>query len=197
MRVFVGLDIPREVCDRLARFMDGLRNFAPDVRWVRPESFHVTLKFIGEQKAEQVETLKRELAAVTATPFEVAFRGYGFFPNPRNPRVFWVGIHADDSLPGLAAAVDLAVSRTGIPREANAFRPHLTLSRSGSGSPRPRPGDHPSGKLARLAEKLSALPEPDFGAMTAREFFLYLSELHPSGARYTKLQAFPLVAAKE
>ncbi len=192
MRVFVALDIPEEIRARLARFEDGLRNFAPDVRWVRPETFHVTLKFIGEQKPEQVEAIKRELAAIQIAPFEVAFRACGFFPNARSPRVFWVGIHADDSLARLAAAVDEAVARTGIPRETDAFQPHLTLARSGSGRPRPRAGEHPSAQLARLAGKLDPLPEPDFGAMTAREFFLYLSELHPAGARYTKLQSFPL-----
>ncbi len=192
MRVFVGLDIPDEIRNRLARYMDGLRGFAPDVRWVRPESFHVTLKFIGEQKPEQVEAIRRELTTVNAAPFDVAFRGHGFFPGPRNPRVFWVGIHADESLPNLAVAIDGAVSRTGVPRERNAYQPHLTLSRSGSGSPRPKPGDRPSAKLGHLAERLAGKPEPDFGTMTAREFFLYESKLLPGGARYTKLQRFPL-----
>ncbi|MGH9524260.1 MAG: 2'-5' RNA ligase family protein, partial [Terriglobales bacterium] len=49
MRVFVGLDIPDDIRAAIARYMDGLRNFAPDVRWVKPETFHITLKFIGEQ----------------------------------------------------------------------------------------------------------------------------------------------------
>jgi 2'-5' RNA ligase len=192
MRVFVGLDIPEEIRQRMARFMDGLRGFAPDVRWVRPDSFHVTLKFIGEREPEQVEAIRRELASVRAAPVEVSFRGHGFFPNPRNPRVFWVGVEADESLPRLAAAVDEAVSRTGVPREANSFKPHLTLSRSGSGSPHPKPGDWPSARLGRLAEKLAGKPQADFGTMTAREFFLYESKLGPGGARYSQLQGFPL-----
>ena len=192
MRIFVGLDIPEEIRAAIARYTDGLRNFAPDVRWVRPESFHVTLKFIGEQKLERVDQIKRELAAVKAAPFEVAFRDNGFFPNAKSPRVFWVGIHASDALPKLAASVDEAVSRIDIPRETNPYKPHLTLARSGSGRPHPQPGDRPNNKLARLADKLEALPQPDFGTMTAREFVLYESQLGPSGARYFKLQAFPL-----
>jgi 2'-5' RNA ligase len=192
MRIFVGLDIPDQIRTAIARYMDGLRNFAPDVRWVRPESFHVTLKFIGEQKLEAVEQIKRELATAKATPFDIAFRDNGFFPNTKNPRVFWVGIHASDALPKLAASVDEAVSRTGIPRETNPYKPHLTLARSGSGRPHPQPGDRPNNKLARLADKLEALRQPDFGTMTAREFVLYESTLGPSGARYSKIAAFPL-----
>ena len=192
MRVFVGLDIPEPIRDAIARYMDGLRNFAPDVRWVRPESFHITLKFIGEQKTDQVDQIKRELATVKSTPFEIAFRETGFFPNAKRPRVFWVGIQAPDALPQLAAAVDEATARTGVPRENNPYKPHLTLAREGSGRPHPQPGDRPSSKLARLAGKLQSLPQPDFGTMTAREFYLYESKLSPSGARYTKLQAFPL-----
>ncbi len=194
MRVFIGLDIPDATRAAITRYMDGLRNFAPGVRWVRPESFHVTLKFIGEQSLENVERIKRELATVKASSFKIAFRDTGFFPNARSPRVFWVGIYAPDDLANLAASVDEAVSRTGVPREKNAYKPHLTLSRSGSGRPHPKPGDRADNKLARLAAKLQGMPQPDFGTMTAREFYLYESKLSPSGARYTKLQAFPLVA---
>jgi RNA 2',3'-cyclic 3'-phosphodiesterase len=192
MRVFVGLDIPDQIRTAISRYMDGLRNFAPDVRWVRPESFHVTLKFIGEQKPEQVEEIKQQLATIQAAPFGIAFHDTGFFPNAKRPRVFWVGIHAPDALPALAAGVDEAVARVGVPREEKGFQPHLTLSRSGSGRPHSKSGDRPDTKLARLAAKLPSLPQPDFGTMTAREFYLYESKLSPSGARYFKLQAFPL-----
>ena len=192
MRIFVGLDIPDSIRSAIARYIDGVRNFAPDVRWVRPESFHVTLKFIGEQKPEQVEQIKRELATIKSVPFDIAFREIGFFPNPKRPRVFWVGIHAPEALPQLAVAVDEAVARTGVARETNAYKPHLTLAREGSGRPHSKRGHRPDIKLARLADKLKALPQPDFGTMTARGFFLYESKLSPSGARYFKLQAFPL-----
>jgi 2'-5' RNA ligase len=191
MRVFVGLDISDAIRNAIARYMDGLRNFA-DVRWVRPESFHVTLKFIGEQKPEHVEAIKQELATVKAKSIEIIFRQTGFFPNAKHPRVFWVGIHASDALPNLAAAVDQAVSRTGVPRETNAYSPHLTLARAGSGRPHNRPGDRADSALRRLVDILQPLSPPDFGTMTAHEFYLYESKLSPSGARYGKLQAFPL-----
>lgn len=192
MRVFVGLDIPDDIRAAITRYMDGLRNFAADVRWVRPESFHVTLKFIGEESDQQVERIKRELTTVKVKPFDIEFHDTGFFPNAKSPRVFWVGIHAGPGLEQLASGVDEAVSRTGVPREEKGYKPHLTLSRSGSGRPRPQPGDRPSNQLARLAEKLKALPRAEFGTMTAREFYLYESKLGPGGAKYTKIAGFPL-----
>ena len=192
MRVFVGLDIDPDIRERMTRYLEGVRGFAPEARWVKPESFHLTLKFIGEQKDELVEEIKRELATVRAQPFDISFRGNGFFPNARSPRVFWLGIEAGAQLPQLAKTVDEAAARTGVPRETNDYRPHLTLARSGSGRPQPKPGDRPSPPLRRLAEKLEGKPAPDFGTMTAREFFLYESQLSPGGARYTKIARFPL-----
>ena len=192
MRVFVGLDIDAEIRERMTRYLEGVRGFAPEARWVKPESFHVTLKFIGEQKNELVEEIKRELATVHATPLDISFRGNGFFPNARSPRVFWLGIEAGEQLRQFAKAVDEAVARTGVPRETNDYQPHLTLARSGSGRPHPMPGDTSSPPLRRLGEKLEGKPAPDFGTMTAREFFLYESKLAPSGARYSKIARFPL-----
>ncbi|MGZ4834982.1 MAG: RNA 2',3'-cyclic phosphodiesterase [Terriglobales bacterium] len=192
MRIFIALDIDPAIRDKMSLYLDGVRGFAPDARWVKPESFHVPLKFIGEQTPEQVEQIKRELATVRPQHFDIAFRGHGFFPNPRSPRVFWLGIEASDQLPQLAKAVDEAVACTGVPRETTAYSPHLTLARSGSGRPKPKPGEPASPPLRRLGEKLHGKPAPDFGTMTAREFFLYESKLSPSGARYTKIARFPL-----
>lgn len=198
MRIFVALDIPETIRDSIFRFSEGLRGFAPDARWVGPETFHITLKFIGEQSPPDVERLKHVLASVKMQPFDVSFRGHGVFPNPRAARVFWVGIHADERLAQLAAAVDNATSQLGIPREQNAFRPHLTLARArgASGSPHQRSeGRKPSGAVSpfsRVQEKLQGIVEPEFGTMSATEFFLYESKLSPKGAQYFKLERFPL-----
>jgi 2'-5' RNA ligase len=95
-------------------------------------------------------------------------------------------------LPQLAHDVDKACSGLGIPLEEHPFRPHLTLARGGSGSPRPKRGERANPKLKHLAEKLQNFPVPDFGTMTAQELFLYESKLSPAGAQYTKLERFAL-----
>ncbi len=84
------------------------------------------------------------------------------------------------------------MSRTGVPPETNEYRPHLTLARTGSGRPHSMPGDLSSPPLRRLGQKLESMPAPDFGTMTAREFYLYESKLSPAGAKYTKIARFPL-----
>ena len=194
MRLFVALDIDDAIRARIASFLDGVREFAPDARWVRPESLHVTLKFIGEKSDGDVEKIKRDLATITADAFELDFRGYGFFPGARAPRVFWIGSEGGPKLTSLAATVDKTLAQLDIPQEEHAFNAHLTLARGGrgSGSPHRLKGDAPNRAFQRLQEKLAALPTTEFGTMTAREFFLYQSQLSPGGSKYTKLAAFAL-----
>ena len=193
MRIFIALDIDEKIRERIRLFMDGLRGFAPDVRWVRPESMHVTLKFVGHKSPEAVEEIKGVLEQIQTDAFELSLRGYGFFPTSKAPRVFWIGIQAGPQLAALARLVDEATFALGVPKEEHAFSPHLTLARrSGSGAPGPRKGDAPNSSFKRLQEKLAAMPALDFGTMTAREFFLYESQPMRGGARYTKIARFEL-----
>jgi 2'-5' RNA ligase len=194
MRVFFALDIDDAIRQRIQRFMEGVSGFAPDARWVRPESLHITLKFIGEKPDDTVEEIKRVLSGIQAGSFEVSFRGYGFFPTTKAARVFWIGIESGPQLPALAKAIDDATSTLGIPKEDHAFTPHLTLARGGrgSGSPGRSKGDTLNKNFQRLQEKLAALPTPDFGTMAAHEFFLYQSQLSRGGSRYTKIARFAL-----
>jgi 2'-5' RNA ligase len=155
---------------------------------------HITLKFVGEKPAEVVEQIQSELSTVRVKPIELRIRAYGFFPSPKAARVFWIGIEAGPQLGALAAAVDEATARCGVAREAHAFSPHLTLARAGggSGAPRWRKGDGARRTFQTLQEKLAALPASEFGTMTAREFFLYQSQLLRESARYTKIARFQL-----
>ena len=194
MRLFLALDIDDVIRERIARFVDGVRNFAPDARWMQPESLHVTLKFIGEQPEASVERIKQAMNAVSATSTQIHFRGYGFFPTSKSARVFWIGMDSGPELVVLAAAIDDTMPSLGIPKEDRPFSPHLTLARGrgASGSPRISSKDGPSRTFQRLQEKLSALSVPEFGTMTPREFFLYRSHLSPKGSKYTKLASFSL-----
>jgi RNA 2',3'-cyclic 3'-phosphodiesterase len=196
MRIFIGVDLDPEVRSRIESFVEGIQGFAPESRWMRPESLHITLKFIGEQTPEQVEAMAERLRRIESPAFEIRASGYGFFPTPKAPRVFWIGIHAGPQLTELAESVDMAVAKLGVPREDRSYSPHLTLARAGaargSGSPKWCEGDGLNSAFAALAKRLAAMPELDFGVMTAREFILYQSHLSPKGSKYTKLQCFPL-----
>src|SRR2546430_1319435 len=132
MRLFIALDIPAEVRARLTEYMERARKLAPDARWARVEGLHVTLKFVGEFSDARLEEMKTALAAVKAAPFEVTFKGVGFFPNTKAARVFWAAVDGGEELPRLASAVDMALAGLGIAREEKPYRPHLTLARTSS-----------------------------------------------------------------
>jgi 2'-5' RNA ligase len=157
----------------------------------------VTLKFIGEQPDAAVSQIEASLQLIKAEPFQVSFSGTGFFPTPRAARVYWIGIEAEDRLTGLAKTADESLTRIGLPKEDRAFSPHLTLARArgGSGAPGRRKDDKSNRQFAKLQEFLATHPAPDFGTMTAREFFLFRSQLSSKGSQYTKIARFGLQPA--
>jgi 2'-5' RNA ligase len=190
MRLFVALDIDAAIRQRLAEFVSDLRAHVPGVRFVGPETFHVTLKFIGE--SFRLDELRRALGAVRAAPVELAFRDCGFFPGPQRPRVFWAGIEAGVELQHLAGEIDRALRPLGVASEPGPYKPHLTLARAGSGSPRGK-GRGPETELHSLRQYLIGKAPPEFGKMTAHEFILFQSVLSPHGATYTPLARYPLM----
>jgi len=190
MRLFVALDIDPDIRERITAFRNQMRPLAPHVRWVGPETFHVTLQFLGETK--RLDDIRDALKTVHCAPAQISFRGAGFFPNPKAPRVFWVGIEGGERLQNLATDIGRVTKPLGFDCDSGPLTPHLTLARAGSGRPRPVPGERPAPSLQRLLDELAKLPSPDFGTMTAHEFCLYESHLSPEGARYEKRARFPL-----
>jgi RNA 2',3'-cyclic 3'-phosphodiesterase len=179
MRIFIALDIPAGIRQKLAEYMERARSYAPQARWARVEGLHVTLKFVGEVSDQLVLEIKGALATVKAAPFEVKFEGVGGFPNAKSPRVFWAGVNGGDGLPQLASMIDAELGKLGIDREEKAYHPHLTLARA------------TRDPLRELAPLLNA-PQPQFGTMTAREFFMYQSRPQRGGSKYAKLERYGL-----
>lgn len=190
MRLFVALDIDPDIRMRITAFRDQMRQVAPDVRWVNPETFHVTLQFLGETK--KLDEIQSALQTVKSPPVQIAFRGAGFFPAPNAPRVFWVGIEGNQHLQSLVAEIGRALNSLGFERGDGPYTPHLTLARSGSGRPRPVRGERPAHGLQRVRVRLETIPPPDFGTMTAHEIYLYESHLSSAGPRYEKRSAYSL-----
>jgi RNA 2',3'-cyclic 3'-phosphodiesterase len=193
MRTFVALDLRAEIRGRIEQFIREVRSLAPEARWVRAESLHVTLKFIGEKPDDTVKRMQPALASIRRPGFQLLFRGTGFFPTPGAARVFWVGIESEQALAELAKDIEQRLAPLGIQEEKRAFSPHLTLARAGSGSGAPgwRAEDRPNRQFAKLRDMLQG-GERDFGGMMARDFFLYSSQLSPAGAKYRKIARFEL-----
>ncbi len=190
MRLFVAIDLEEPIRQKIVRFMEGVAGFAPGVRWTKLESLHLTLKFIGEFPDANLNDMKAALAKVRSEPFDISFSGTGFFPTAKSARVFWVGVHADERLQRLASAMDEALAKLGIEREARAYTPHLTLARAGSARPTHNKEDKPNSRFEKLRARLEKMSPPEFGTITAREFYLYQSKLSPKGSEYIRLERF-------
>lgn len=186
MRLFVALEIPSAVRENFAALLKSLRAVSSQPRWVRPENLHVTLKFIGEASPTKLDALRETLASVRSDrAVTLDFRGLGFFPNEKQPRVFWAGIEASSNLKTLGSDIDRATGKLGIPPEQRPFEPHLTLARF-------RPLALPENLRAAIQENVAR----DFGSLHTNQFHLIESKLKSSGAEYTTLESFPIVLAE-
>ena len=189
MRLFVALEIPSAVRDNLAALMHELRRADPATskhapRWVRPENLHVTLKFIGHVDSNRLEPICAALSQVRSdSPVEIAFRGLGFFPGEKRPRVLWVGIQGSPNLAPLASAIDKRLEPLGVPRESREFTPHLTLARF-----------DPPGISEKLRDAVPRNAARECGSLRTGEFHLIESKTKPSGAEYTALHSFRFAA---
>ncbi|MBA2471045.1 MAG: RNA 2',3'-cyclic phosphodiesterase [Pseudonocardiales bacterium] len=129
MRLFVALTPPDAVVEELRASTGALRELAPELRWTRPEQWHLTLVFLGEVADEVVDELARRLnrAAARHPPLPLAFGGGGRFGH----RVLWIGVQGNvDGLRRLADSVRAAARRSRLPVEQRPYHPHLTLARS-------------------------------------------------------------------
>ena len=179
MRLFIALDLPGDVVRNLESFVARLKPSAR-IHWSPPANLHITTKFIGEFPENRLPELQAALSGMPERPpIEVTVAKVGFFPNARSPRVFWCGIEAP-GLEALAADTDAATSSVGVSKEERPFSPHLTLARIKERV-----------DLSPLHSAIAAAPSLDFGRFTARCFFLYRSQLRPTGSVYTKLAEFP------
>lgn len=184
MRLFAALALPAAVVESFSRLLQELRAIEPKAKWLRAENLHVTLKFIGEMPPEILGEIRGALAGVRAEQvLALRFRGMGFFPNEKRPRVIWAGIGATAELPALAQRIESALEPLGIAREKRAFAPHLTLARLGSGRLSPA-----------LREAIAKNNAREFGALRAAEFHLIESKLKPAGAEYTTVETFRFAA---
>jgi 2'-5' RNA ligase len=183
MRAFIAIDLPETLHDALADAQQRFRSAANDARWTRPEGIHLTLKFLGEISDAQARQVVEALAQIGPfDPFSVEVKGFGFFPQPQRPRVFWAGVIAPPALKELAANVEGRMEKIGFAREDRAYSPHLTLARFQV--PRPQP---------ILAEAVAAQATTSLGKFEASDFFLFESKLLPQGAQYRKVMRFPRI----
>jgi len=180
MRLFIAVEITGDIRNGLKDLQHELRPLTNSVRWVSPESIHITLKFLGEVPEKRVTEIDAALSGLSWKPFTVSVLGTGFFPGSRSPRVLWAGMDAP-TMKGLAEELDARMERIGFDKEKRAYRPHLTLARAR--------GTRIDSKLVAAAAQYK---EFAFGSFAVDRIFLIQSSLKPSGAVYNKLKEYPL-----
>jgi 2'-5' RNA ligase len=183
MRLFIASTFPGAAMASLNERVARVKPKLPPATWVRPEAQHLTFAFLGDQPETAVETLAALLTEkLQRLPaFEASLRGCGFFPNARNARVGWVGVHPPAQFEAVARAVREGVAAAGIALDRTDFKPHLTVMRI---------REHwPPLSIETFDKALRDLVSPPF---RVERVTLYASQLQPSGAVHTALREFRL-----
>ena len=178
-RAFVAIDLPESVRSALGTVQEALKASKFRVKWVRPESIHLTLKFLGDIDVARTDAIVNAmtLAAKDNTQMALTPHGLGVFPNARRPRVIWAGLGGQlDLLKNLQQTLEAQLAELGFPRESRPFKGHLTLGRV-------------KGKIPaeRLQTALGKLENFEFESFEVNRIILFKSQLQSSGAVYTKV----------
>jgi 2'-5' RNA ligase len=180
MRLFVGIAIPDDLRFRLSLLCAGL----PGVRWVPPENFHVTVRFLGEVDGVVAQDIDAALAGLRAPRFPLTLTGVGHFGKENQVRVIWAGIEKSPPLQHLRDKVESAVVRAGLTPDGQKYSPHITLAR-----PKSPP---PSAKLRDFIVHNSLFRTPPF---EVSHFTLYSSFPTKDGSHYRAEQSYELSRA--
>jgi len=184
MRTFIAIELEPALRRPLLALLHDVFPRDRDVRWCSENQLHVTLKFLGEIREDQLSAVCDAARAASAQvpPFAMRIKGLGVFPNPRSPRVLWCGV--EDLTASCRRWVELAdplFADLGFEPETRAFTPHITLGRSKA----------PAGARV-LREMLETAPAPETESMTVQQVVVYESRLLPTGAQYTPRATLPL-----
>ena len=188
-RLFVACELPVEVRDAVGGLVESLREQSDGaVRWVNPQSLHVTLKFLGEVPERQLPAVKLALqeAVVRHSAFFLELSSIGTFGGREGLRVMWAAVAGDVlRLEALGRDVNRALAVVGFEPETRPFRPHLTLGRVRN--------DVPTRQRAEIEVAVGKTQIPECEWRTS-EIALVRSRLQPGGARHDTIATFPLRA---
>jgi 2'-5' RNA ligase len=188
IRSFIAIELNDEVKGSLSSLMDRLKPAKhPQVKWVAPESVHLTLKFLDGVYSDQIPGITEAInsAARGVPPFELKVGGLGAFPNTQQPRVIWVSVSGDvKRVKALRRSIDDALSHLGFSREKRPFTPHLTLGRM-----KDRASSRERGEIGKLvtSTKFAGGATVEISGIS-----LMKSTLTPSGAVYNRLESIAL-----
>jgi len=179
IRSFVAFDIDSElVLKRLSEAQNILTNTGADLKLVKPQNIHVTMRFLGNISPPMVDSIHEEMKKISFTPFEIELKGLGAFPSLKYARVVWVGIRKGaDELMNVFNQLEPRLRRLGFKPDPKGFSPHLTIARVKTGRHK-----------AELVKCVEDLVDYEFGIIKADYLKLKKSVLTPKGPIYTTLR---------
>ena len=176
-RLFTGLEIPKDVQDSLSLLRGGL----PGARWIDPENYHITLRFIGDIDDRLAHEIASLLDNVKRRSFEVRFGSVASFGGNK-PRAIVVPVEPIQPLIELQSELERLMQRLGLEPEGRKFMPHVTLARLRNSSSR------------EVADYLSTRG-PLFGSsFRVSRFVLFSSRASVGGGPYVVEADYPLAA---
>lgn len=186
MRTFIAIELPEAIRTILSRLQDELKQTQADVKWVKPENIHLTLKFLGEIEQDLVKKINSILDEIVQerSSFSLYLSNLGAFPKLQYPRVIWIGITNDKAVIEIAKDIEKEMIKIGLPAESRPFSTHITLGRVRSGLNRRALIE----KLEFLNKNLST-PRPEFKVCSLT---LFKSSLTPHGPIYEAISNCPL-----
>ncbi len=191
IRCFTAIEIPVEIQTALTRTVNQAQlNRDTGFRPVRPESIHLTLKFLGDVEKEKLPGISAGLTELCKViePFTFKVRGLGAFPTWERPRTIWAGLQYPAVLPDLFRLVDVCTSQAGFPGEGRKFSPHLTLARV---------SEQADDLVVRQKiQALKSLCEVFFGEVHATRVTFFKSTLQKGGSLYQPLSIHPFSGQK-
>jgi 2'-5' RNA ligase len=179
IRTFLAFDIEdKRIVRRITDVQGMLGNSRADLKLVKPQNIHLTIRFLGEIQPHMVDAVYEEMKQVTFSTFDVELRGLGVFPKLNYPRVAWAGIkEGADKLTDVFEQLEPRLRGLGFTPDNKGFSPHLTLARVRGGR-----------NKGRLVEVIRELEDYEFGAVKAECLKLKKSDLTPRGPIYTTLK---------
>ncbi len=189
MRTFIAIELPEEIRIVLNRIQDELKQTQADVKWVKPENIHLTLKFLGEIEQDLVKKIHPVLDDIAQknSAFSLYLSELGAFPKLQYPRVIWIGLTNDRQVSEIAEDLEKRMLKIGLPAESRPFSTHITLGRVRSGLNRKALVE----KIESL-NKSSSSPQPEFKVLGLT---LFKSTLTPHGPIYETIFTCPLKSA--
>ena len=179
IRTFLAFDIEDQtILQRLSHAQKRISNSGADLKTVKPQNIHVTIRFLGDIQPSMVDAIHEEMKQISFSPFNIQLQGLGAFPKPNHPRVVWAGIQkGSEELKDVFQQLEPRLRGLGFKPDTKGFSPHLTIARVRNGR-----------NKFRLAELIQEMANYEFGTIQAKCLRLKKSDLTPRGPIYTNLR---------